>query len=323
MKSTIIKKSQLKLIPPSQIFQNPDNPRLFFREEELDTLIGSIGRFGIQVPVTVYPSEDHYILIDGERRWRCAHELNLKTMPALIQEKPTKLENLLLMFNIHMLREQWDYLTIAKKIPEVIERYADANNGNEPNEPELSELTGLTRGMIRRCKMLINMPPRYMNMLIVELNKPKQFQELSEDFFIEMENALRAINKRLPHTLDDIDSVRDSLIDKYRNGIIGNITDFRSLSKIATALDKSFVSKEKASSSLETIFDPDNEISIREIFEESYELLYDERKVINNIKSITGFLEGHTDVSSEEFAGEELVEYLRRLKTLLDNVLEG
>ena len=70
----------------------------------------------------------------------------MKKIPAIIQEKPTPLQNLLLMFNIHALREQWDYLTIANKLPDVIALFSQENDGREPNEQHLSELTGLTRG---------------------------------------------------------------------------------------------------------------------------------------------------------------------------------
>ena len=142
---------RLREIPPSKIKRNPENPRLFFRAEEMDTLLKSIKRYGVQVPISVYSEGDHFVLIDGERRWRCATKLNFKSIPALVQPKPSPLDNLLLMFNIHSLREQWDYLTIAKKLPIVIERFAE-EKGGEPNEIELSEITGLTRGQIRRCR---------------------------------------------------------------------------------------------------------------------------------------------------------------------------
>ncbi|WP_461478705.1 ParB/RepB/Spo0J family partition protein [Mesorhizobium jarvisii] len=130
----------LKELSPDRIRRNPENPRLFFRSEEMDTLMASIRRYGIQVPLTVYEDGGDYILIDGERRWRCALKLNLKRVPALVQPRPTRLTNLLLMFNIHALREQWDYLTIANKLPSVIDLFAGENEGREPNEIELSRM---------------------------------------------------------------------------------------------------------------------------------------------------------------------------------------
>jgi ParB family chromosome partitioning protein len=229
-------KSTLKQISPEKIRRNPDNPRLFFRGEEMDTLLASISRYGIQVPVTVYEERSHYVLIDGERRWRCAQKLNLDSIPALIQEKPSPLNNLLLMFNIHALREQWDYLTIARKLPDVIALYSKQNKGREPSEIELSELTGLTRGQIRRCRFLLDLPLKYREQLEEELSLPKRLQKLSEDYFIEMERALKTVQSRLPTAVVNMDRARDTLIVKFRNGIIGNITDFRMLSKIATIL---------------------------------------------------------------------------------------
>jgi ParB/RepB/Spo0J family partition protein len=158
----------LREISPDRIKRNPENPRLFFRDEEMDTLTASIKRYGVQVPITVYADGSEFVLIDGERRWRCARKLNLHRIPALVQEKPTRLENLLLMFNIHALREQWDYLTIARKLPDVIELF-EREKGREPTEAELSELTGLTRGQIRRCRFLLDLPDRYRELLEKEL----------------------------------------------------------------------------------------------------------------------------------------------------------
>ena len=70
--------SILKEIPTDRVTRNPDNPRIFFRSDELGTLMASINRYGIQVPITVYEEGGGYVLIDGERRWRCADKLNLK-----------------------------------------------------------------------------------------------------------------------------------------------------------------------------------------------------------------------------------------------------
>src|SRR5205085_3231767 len=109
--------SYVRDLSPDKISRTPDNPRLFFRAEEMDTLMASIRRHGIQVPISVYEDKKGFVLIDGERRWRCAKKLNLQRIPALVQQRPTPLKNLLLMFNIHALREQWDYLTIANKLP--------------------------------------------------------------------------------------------------------------------------------------------------------------------------------------------------------------
>ena len=113
----------LRQISSKKIRPNPENPRLIFRQDEMDSLMVSIDAHGILVPLTVYQENNDYFLIDGERRLRCANKLNLTSVPALVQGKPTELQNLLLMYNIHALREQWDYYTIASNLARVIELY--------------------------------------------------------------------------------------------------------------------------------------------------------------------------------------------------------
>lgn len=315
--------SVLKEIAPDKIRRNPDNPRLFFRDEEMDTLTASIKRYGIQVPITVYAEGSHFVLIDGERRWRCARKLNLPRMPALVKEKPSRLNNLLLMFNIHALREQWDYLTIARKLPDVIALFGKENKGREPTEIELSELTGLTRGQIRRCRFLLDLPDRYRQLLEKELALPKQFQKLSEDFFIEMERALKTVQHRLPAAIHDVDSARDALISKFRNGVIGNITDFRMLSKIATSISNIGVKEEKARDALKAIFNAKSKTSIQEVFAEQFEMRYDERKVLLSVDSIYEYLELSLEEDSDVEVSQELRKGLLRLKSLIERLLRS
>lgn len=309
----------LKDISPDRIIRNPENPRLFFRPEEMDTLMASIRRYNIQVPITVYEEGDRYVLIDGERRWRCALKLNLSKMPALVQPKPSPLANLLLMFNIHALREQWDYLTIANKLPDVIALF-EKENGKGPTEQDLSDITGLTRGQIRRCRFLFDLPKKYRKILEEELALPKHLQVLSEDFFIEMERALKTVQARVPAAVSDLDSARDTLIAKFRAEQINNITDFRKLSKIATSIKTLGVKESKARKALSDIFDPHNEVGIEEVFAEKFEVRYDERKIVLNLESIADYLE--SVIEDEHLAlGADLRRKLEELEGLISQVL--
>jgi ParB family chromosome partitioning protein len=313
-----LKKPNLKEITPDRIFQNPANPRMFFRPEEMDTLLGSIKRYGVQVPISVYEDGNRFILIDGERRWRCAKKLNLRSIPALVQEKPSALENLLLMFNIHALREQWDYLTIAKGLPSVITLFS-SENGRHPNEIELSELTGLTRGQIRRCRLLLDLPDKYFSVLEEELVLPKARQQLSEDFFIEMERSLKTVQHRVPSAISDLDSARDALITKFRAGTIGNITDFRKLSKIATSISNVGAKEFRVRSALKDILDPSKKTGIEAVYAERFELQYDQRKITLSIDSISDFLE--VSEEQEDAISTELRQKLIDLKTRIERVL--
>jgi ParB family chromosome partitioning protein len=312
---------QVREISPDSILPNPENPRLVFRNEELETLLQSIKKYGIQVPITVYEEDGNFVLIDGERRWRCARKLNLRKVPALIQQKPSALDNLLLMFNIHALREQWDYLTIAGKLPKIISLFEEKYR-REPNEIELSEITGLTRGQIRRCRLLLDLPEPYRDQLFTELTLPKPKQRLSEDFFIEMERSLKTVEKRLPKAIPDVDRARDSLIVKYKNKTINNVVDLRKISKIATAVAGLGVDQGRAERALKLIFNPDNTRSINEIYSAEFEIRYDEKKIIRNVESVSNYLSEMDGLDDLEDPSGELRDMLVQLRFHLNRLLE-
>lgn len=311
-------RAQLRELSPDKIQPNPSNPRIFFRPEEMDVLLASIKRYGVQVPISVYEDGNHYFLIDGERRWRCARKLNLKTIPALVQAKPTPLENMLLMFNIHALREQWDYLTIAKGLAPVRELFKKEKK-RLPGEAELSELTGLTRGQIRRCQFLLDLPDKYVSVLEEELILPKASQQLSEDFFIEMERSLKTVQNRIPTIITNVDHARDSLIAKFRKGTIGNITDFRKLSKIATSISNIGAKEAKVRAAVRDILDPKKPTGIQEVYAERFEIQYDQRRLISNVESIAEYLElneEHVEQIDDSLKGK-----LVNLKKVIERVL--
>ncbi len=312
---------KLQSISPDRIDSNPENPRLIFRQEEMDNLMRSIDRHGIQVPLAVYPDGDTFRLIDGERRWRCARKLNLRTVPALVQEKPSPLENLLLMYNIHALREQWDYYTIASKLTLVIELFLE-ENGYEPTEIDLSDATGLTRGQIRRCRLLLDLPERFKKMLHQELELPKAQQRLSEDFFIEMERSLKTVIKRLPSYAENIDDIRDTLVAKFKSGNISAVTDFRQLSKIATAVDNLGIAQKSARKSLNRIFDVNDKTSIRQAYENTVEFEYDEQKASRQVEALNDFFEEVLEEGHIRDLDEDFLKQLRELYDHLQKLLE-
>jgi ParB/RepB/Spo0J family partition protein len=306
--------SELEMIPVGLIERNPQNPRLYFRPKELEELLDSIRQYGIQVPVSLYREGDHYVLIDGERRWRCASKLNMKRIPALVQEKPSALANILLMFNIHALREQWDLLTIALKLQDVIDLVTE-QTGKNPTEIELSKRTGLSRGVVRRCRYLLGLPDEYRAMVLDELKKPKQQQRLTEDFFIEMERSLKTVQRAMPEAVPDKDEVRRVLVEKFKHETINNRVHFRLMGKIARAKTVG-ADEESAKRALKRLFSP-NKYSIQKAFEESVEAAYQERDTAARVSSLVAHLEG---LSRSDLDDDIRVE-LRRLQQQITRLL--
>lgn len=304
----------LREISVDLIDRNPDNPRLYFRPQELETLQTSISDLGIQVPINVFRKEDRYILIDGERRWRCAVKLNFKKVPALVQDEPTRLTNVLLMFNIHALREQWDLLTIAVKLPEVIS-LLEKELDRHPAEAEIARKTGLNRSVIRRCKLLIDLPMMYREELLDELRRPKSQQKLTEDFFIEMERALKTVERSMPTAIPEKNEVRDVLIAKYRDGTIKDLVDLRYLPKIAKA-EKVHSDPKAALGSLKRAFSM-NSYSLEKAYADTVAPAYTEKDLYTRIQQVISRLDGIESAELEPSVINALKELRARISRIL------
>ena len=313
-------KQRLKELRLSDIVPNDENPRIIFRQEEMETLMVSIAKHGVQVPIAVFQDGKQYVLIDGERRWRASKKLNLRQIPALVQKRPTQLENLLLMSNIHALREQWDYFTIATNLSKILSLY-EAEYGEVPNEITLSETTGLTRGQIRRCNLLLGLPDRFKDMLMEELELPKAQQKLSEDLFIEMERSLKTVTRRLPEFSENLEDIRDTLVGKFRDGIIGAVTDFRQLSKIATAIDNLGIQHRTAKAALNKVFNPNSRVGIREVYERTVEFGYDEKRASQQVTFLNEYISELLEQEIQDELDEEFIEQLEKLYKRLEELL--
>jgi len=229
------------LVDPDDIFRNEDNPRLIFRQEDLNELEKSISSQGILVPLTIFKDGKTYRLLDGERRWRCAKRLGLPVVPVIIQPKPGRLANIMMMFAIHHARQDWAPLPTALKLQDLENEFAK-QHGRHPNESELAGLASLSRGEVRRLKKLLNLPAFYRKQLLKELEKPRSQQSLTVDQVLEATTAASLLRKR--DIVDEAteDDLRQAIIGKYRSGVINNTTAPRKLARLARAVQRDEVS---------------------------------------------------------------------------------
>lgn len=69
------------------IKRNPRQPRIHFKEAELDELAASIREHGVIQPLIVSPKGDGtFILIAGERRLQASQRAGLKTVPVIMRQ---------------------------------------------------------------------------------------------------------------------------------------------------------------------------------------------------------------------------------------------
>ncbi len=75
-------------VPVDKLEPNPQQPRMDFRKEDLDSLADSIRQKGVIQPLIVRrkPGRDTYEIVAGERRWRAAQLAQLHEVPVVVRD---------------------------------------------------------------------------------------------------------------------------------------------------------------------------------------------------------------------------------------------
>lgn len=308
---------QVLLVETRNIEPNPENPRLIFHQDELDALLDSIKQQGILVPLTVYREGSGFRILDGERRWRCATKLGLPKVPAVVQPKPDRLTNLMMMFAIHHRRNEWDPLPTAWKLRDLETIYTEMHD-TAPTEKQLAELASLTRGEVRRYKKLLSLPQKYQARLMEELHKPRSKQILTVDHVLEATAAATAIVKRGILKPSEEDEFRESIVQKFEDKVIISTVDPRKFSKLARAVERGEVDIDTARSST-LRFMQNMSSDVRELFANTVEE-HDYQHVAEQLADRLGgrleeVIERNYNISNK------LVESLRGLRKQINRIL--
>lgn len=251
----------------SDLKPNPLNPRRVFDRIPLDILKDNIRRNGILVPLTVYKDErgQHYI-VDGERRWRCAEEIENDPnepkrvpIPVNVIDKPTKVANILAMFNIHNLREQWELMPTALGLQVLMKEL------KESDDQKLAALTELSPAHVRRCKILLSYDKKYHQMML----DPNTDSRVKANFFIEIHPVLDLYMK-LGKT-DRANKTRDELIEHflnlYRKNKIASVINFRRILEAHDILTEDDDRYDEFRTAMRALASSSNKKSIRQLFD--------------------------------------------------------
>ena len=307
----------LQEISPDSVKPNPDNPRLIFQEDEMNELLESIREGGIRVPVSVYTDGGKYTLLDGERRWRCSKKLNLKVIPAIIQPKPTRLENLLMMFNIHNVRVDWDLMPMALKLGEVRNMLEKEHKDTSPKA--LSAVTGVRLPTINRALDLLDLPAKYQRMLLKEAEKPRSQQVVKADLFIEIYKSMHTVERHAPSVFQKVTKAQyvDSMVAKYRGGVVDNVVSFREVSKIARA-ELAGADKSKAAPTIVKLV-KQRDYGINQAFEDTVQAAYEVRDLLTKLRGVTEKL---VSLKNTKTLTPEIRVALQKLHTEIMRLLE-
>jgi ParB family transcriptional regulator, chromosome partitioning protein len=213
-----VKAIGVKSLPTGSLKANPHNPRMLFDRADLHILRESIGRVGILVPLTVYQekSTGHYVILDGQRRWMCAQDVGLGTIPVNQVAEPTLVQNIVTMFQIHKLRKDWELMPTALKLELLMRELG------EKKERRLAELTGLDEAVVVRCKKLLSYNKRYQDSML----DADPDRRVKADFFIEL-YAVRNDREVKQFAWFNKDKFTDDMLKKVDAKGIRSVTDFR------------------------------------------------------------------------------------------------
>jgi ParB family chromosome partitioning protein len=293
-------------LPTGKLKANPHNPRMLFDRADLHVLRESIERVGILVPLTVYrqKSTGDYVILDGQRRWMCAQDVGLKTIPVNEVAEPTTVQNIVTMFQIHKLRKDWELMPTALKL-EVLMRALGEIKGTP-----LAELTGLDEAVVVRCKKLLSYNKRYQDMML-DADPDKR---VKADFFIEL-YAVR--NDRAVKTFSWFkkDKFTDDMLRKFEEKGIKAVTDFRIvkqyINNAVKAKKTSTISKRLEEFAAQPSLTPDH-LNI-----ESAKVAAEAKKVLKSVESLYAQINA---IDVDEYYGEEVM--WARLESLAQLIRE-
>lgn len=148
-------KNGVEEIAIKDIYPNPNQPRKNFEEGALQELANSIKIHGVISPIIVNSSDDGYMIIAGERRWRASKLAGLKTIPCLVKDYTNKqIKEISIIENLQ--REDLNPIEAARAIKQLMDEYgftqeavAERIGISRPNIANTLRLLSLTSDVIK------------------------------------------------------------------------------------------------------------------------------------------------------------------------------
>jgi len=138
-------------IPLEKIEPNPYQPRKEFSHLSQEELINSIKEYGIIEPLILTKGEqDKYQIIAGERRFRAAQFLGMKTVPGIVRQA-SEIEKLEISLLENVQRRDLNPIEKAKAYQRLIDEF-------NLTEEEIAKKMGKARSTISNTLRLLSLP---------------------------------------------------------------------------------------------------------------------------------------------------------------------
>ena len=141
----------------SNFSPNPDQPRKHFDADGLKELSESIKEQGVLQPIIVNKSDDGYLIVAGERRWRASALAGIQSVPVLVKQLSAEdVLKVALIENIQ--RRDLDPIEEALAYKRLLEQHS-------LTQENLAESLGKNRATIANSLRLLKLPNSILEMI--------------------------------------------------------------------------------------------------------------------------------------------------------------
>lgn len=141
----------------SKIYPNPNQPRKHFDEETLKELSSSIKLHGVIQPLVVNKTDDGYMIIAGERRWRASKLAGLEKVPVVIKNYTEKqVKEISIIENLQ--REDLNPIEAARAIKQLMDEY-------NLTQETVADRIGKSRSNVANTLRLLSLYPDVLKMV--------------------------------------------------------------------------------------------------------------------------------------------------------------
>ena len=132
------------------IDNNMTQPRRSFDAEEMRELEQSIATHGVLQPILLNKVGSRYMVVAGERRWRAAKAVGLKSIPALVRNySPRQIAEISLVENL--LRSDLNEIEVALGIKKLMDTYL-------MTQEQVSTVLSKSRSTVANSLRILNLP---------------------------------------------------------------------------------------------------------------------------------------------------------------------
>lgn len=147
------------MLPVEKLEPNPQQPRMDFKQDELESLADSIRQKGVIQPLIVRkkPGRDAYEIVAGERRWRAAQLAQLHEIPVVVRDlDDTEVLEIAIIENIQ--REDLNSIEEALGFRQLMTRFGHT-------QEKLAEALSKSRSHVANLLRLLTLPVEVQEMV--------------------------------------------------------------------------------------------------------------------------------------------------------------